>query len=84
MKRYVAATAAALALLGAACGSDYGRDDAVEDMIEGGFSEEQANCVADGAEEKDIPWDAAEESLDEGGEYFDAIREILAECVTDE
>lgn len=82
-KRLLVMIAAALFFFVSACGGDsYGRSDAIDDMVEGGLPEEQANCIADGAEEHDIPWDATEDAMGADGEYGDAIAEIIQECLS--
>lgn len=85
MRKIIAgAFAGALMFTVAACGGDdYGRSDAIDDLKEGGLSDEVATCVADGMEDAGIDFKEANES-DTDSDLFDQVVEITTDCLTAE
>lgn len=82
MRKIIAVVfAGALMFTAAACSDDYNRDDAIDDLKEGGLSDEVATCVADEMEAQDIDFKEANES-DTDSELFDQIVEITQDCLT--
>ncbi len=81
MRKVIAALFAGALLFTAACSDDYGRDDAISDLQEGGLSEEVATCVADEMEAQDIDFKEANES-DTDSEVFSQVVEITTDCLS--
>lgn len=81
MKKVVV-LAAALSALAFGCSSDsYGRDDAIKDLKEeGGLSQEQAECVVDGAE-KEFGIETLNSKRDPTAEEEEAMGTIMLECM---
>ncbi len=73
------AMAAALGL--AACGGSYDRQDAIDDLIEGGLDEATAVCVVDGIEEN-FSIERLESTGDLTAEEEATLTDITLECLT--
>lgn len=82
MRKIIAvAFAGALMFTAAACSDSYGRDDAINDLQEGGLSEDVATCVADEMEAQGIDFKEANDS-DTNSDLFNEVVEITTDCLT--
>lgn len=82
MRKALALIFAGLALLTAACADDYGRADAIDDLEEGGLSQEEATCVADEMEAQEIDFSDAS-NADTESDLFEEIVDITVGCKTE-
>ncbi len=80
MKMKIAAVLATMAFGIAACGSDYDRDQAIEDLEEAGMTNEQAVCIVDKAEDE-FGIEKLESTDDLTEEDEAAIMEITTACM---
>jgi len=71
------AVVAGLAMLLAACGSSFSREDAIADLIEGGLEQSVAECVVDGIEDE-----FSIEKLESTGDLSTEDEAILIEIST--
>lgn len=71
----------ALAGLAGACSTETTRADLIEDLTTGEnpVTEEQANCIADGAEDAGIPFDLAEDEAT--AEQLQALTDATFACL---
>lgn len=79
MRRPITLVFLGATLLAAACTSGYGRGEAVDDLRDSGMTEDEATCVADEMEAREIDFQEANES-DTDSELFDEIVEIAVDC----
>lgn len=83
MRKPLALLFAGSLVLAACGGDDYGRQDALDDLQEGGLDEATATCVVDEMEAQDIDFAEANDS-DTDSELFDTIVSITTDCLTAE
>lgn len=82
MRKIIAVVFGAALMLTAACaGTDYGRGEAIDDLVESGMTEKEAECVADEMEAQEIDFSDANES-EKGDELFDKVVAIGVDCKT--
>jgi len=74
------AMVAGLAMLLAACGSSFSREDAIADLIESGLDQTVAECVVDGIEDK-FSIEKLESTDDLSSEDEAILIEISTACI---
>lgn len=79
-RKFFAAILAGALLLGACGGESYNREDAINDLIEGGLEEDVAVCVVDGIE-ANFSIERLESTGDLTQEEEDVLFEITTDCV---
>jgi len=80
VKKTAIACAAVVALTLSACGGEsYNRDEAIDDLVETGLSEEAATCIVDGVEDE-FGIDKLNSTDDLSNEDEEALMTITTDC----